>query len=97
MPCSCIGNLLRLCSEESMGFDSSEALSQAAKMNTTYNMSTIVFALALVPLALKFGGKKVYVFSLFLTGIAMLSYSIYSRSDPWLFYQWFYLVLVGQQ
>ncbi len=59
--------------EESMNFDKSQALSQAAKMNTTYNLSTIVFALALVPLALKFGGKKVYVFSLFLTGIAMLS------------------------
>ncbi|WP_434036456.1 MFS transporter [Formosa sp. 4Alg 33] len=59
--------------EESMGFDKSQALSQAAKMNTTYNLSTIIFALALVPLALKFGGKRVYVFSLFLTGIAMLS------------------------
>ena len=59
--------------EESMGFDKSQALSQAAKMNTTYNISTILFALALVPLALKWGGKKVYVFSLFLTGIAMLS------------------------
>ena len=59
--------------KETMGFNSSEALSQAAKMNTTYNLSTIVFALALVPLALKFGGKKVYVLSLFLTGIAMLS------------------------
>jgi len=59
--------------KESMGFNSSEALSQAAKMNTTYNVSTIVFALVLVPLAVKFGGKKVYVFSLFLTGIAMLS------------------------
>ncbi|WP_203256404.1 MFS transporter [Hyunsoonleella ulvae] len=59
--------------KESMGFNSSEALSQAAKMNTTYNISTIIFALALVPLALKFGGKKVYVFSLFLTGMAMLS------------------------
>lgn len=58
--------------EESMNFDKSQALSQAAKMNTTYNVSTIVFALALVPLALKFGGKKVYVVSLFLTGIAML-------------------------
>lgn len=58
---------------ESMNFDASQALSQAAKMNTTYNVSTIVFALALVPLALKYGGKKVYVFSLFLTGIAMLS------------------------
>ena len=59
--------------EESMGFDKSQALSQAAKMNTAYNVSTIIFALALVPLALKFGGKKVYVLSLFLTGIAMLS------------------------
>ncbi|WP_370479916.1 MFS transporter [Tamlana flava] len=58
---------------ESMGFNASEALSQAAKMNTTYNISTVVFAMALVPLALKFGGKKVYVFSLFFTGIAMLS------------------------
>ena len=58
---------------ESMNFDASQALSQAAKMNTTYNISTIIFALALVPLALKYGGKKVYVFSLFLTGIAMLS------------------------
>lgn len=59
--------------EESMGFDKSQALSQAAKMNTTYNISTIVFALALVPLALKWGGKKVYVISLFLSGIAMLT------------------------
>jgi maltose/moltooligosaccharide transporter len=59
--------------KESMNFDASQALSQAAKMNTTYNISTIVFALALVPLALKFGSKKVYVLSLFLTGIAMLS------------------------
>jgi len=59
--------------EETMNFDKSQALSQAAKMNTTYNVSTIVVALALVPLALKFGGKKVYVVSLFLTGIAMLS------------------------
>ncbi|WP_179021121.1 MFS transporter [Winogradskyella forsetii] len=66
--------------EESVGFDKSQALSQAAKMNTTYNISTIVFALALVPLALKWGGKKVYVLSLFLTGIAMLS--IPNIQDP---------------
>ncbi|ARV16006.1 MFS transporter [Polaribacter sp. SA4-12] len=59
--------------EESLGFNKSEALSQAAKMNTTYNISTIVFALALVPFALKWGGKKVYILSLFFTGIAMLS------------------------
>ncbi len=66
--------------EESMGFNKSEALSQAAKMNTTYNISTIVFALALVPFALKWGSKKVYVISLFLTGIAMLS--IPNIQDP---------------
>lgn len=59
--------------EESMGFDRSQALSQAAKMNTTYNISTMVIALALVPLAMRYGGKKVYTGSLFLTGIAMLS------------------------
>ncbi|MDP4600329.1 MAG: MFS transporter [Polaribacter sp.] len=59
--------------QESLSFDKSEALSQAAKMNTTYNISTILFALALVPLALKWGGKKVYVISLFLTAFAMLS------------------------
>jgi len=58
---------------ESMGFDQSQALSQAAKMNTTYNISTMIIALALVPLAVKYGGKKVYTASLFLTGIAMLS------------------------
>lgn len=59
--------------KESMGLDPSEALSQAAKMNTTYNITTMVIALALVPLAMKFGNKKVYTASLFLTGIAMLS------------------------
>jgi len=59
--------------KESMGFDQSEALSQAAKMNTTYNISTMVIALALVPLAVKFGNKKVYTGSLFLTGFAMLA------------------------
>lgn len=66
--------------KESMGFDGSEALSQAAKMNTTYNISTIIFALALVPLAIKYGGKKVYVVSLFFTGFAMLC--IPYISDP---------------
>lgn len=67
---------------ESMGFDKLQALGQAAKMNTTYNISTMVFALALVPLALKFGGKKVYVVCLFLTGVAMLS--IPYIQDPFL-------------
>jgi maltose/moltooligosaccharide transporter len=55
------------------GYDQSQALSQAAKMNTTYNISTMVIALALVPLAVKFGSRKVYTGSLFLTGIAMIS------------------------
>ncbi len=58
---------------ESMEFSQSMALSQAAKMNTTYNISTMVIALALVPLATRFGGKKVYTGSLFLTALAMLS------------------------
>ena len=66
--------------KESIGFDGSEALSQAAKMNTTYNISTIIFALTLVPLAIKYGGKKVYVVSLFFTGFAMLC--IPYISDP---------------
>ena len=56
-----------------VGYNQSEALSQAAKMNTTYNVSTMIIALALVPLATKFGSKSVYTGSLFLTGIAMLS------------------------
>lgn len=59
--------------KETMGFDNAQALSQAAKMNTTYNVSTMIFALLLVPIAVKWGGKKVYVFSLFLTGVAMLA------------------------
>jgi maltose/moltooligosaccharide transporter len=56
-----------------MGYDKSMALGQAAKMNTTYNITTMLVALALVPLATKFGSKKVYTSSLFLTGLAMLS------------------------
>ena len=59
--------------KETMGLDNSQALGQAAKMNTTYNVSTMLFALLLVPLALKWGGKKVYVISLFLTGVALLT------------------------
>jgi maltose/moltooligosaccharide transporter len=77
--------------EESMGFDKSQALSQAAKMNTTYNVSTMVIALALVPLALKFGGKKVYTASLFLTGVAMLSIP-YIQDPMWVLFP---MVLFG--
>jgi maltose/moltooligosaccharide transporter len=42
-------------------------------MNGTYNLVTMLVALALVPLAKRFGSKWVYVLSLTITGIAMLS------------------------
>lgn len=48
-------------------------LAQAGLMNGTYNFVTMVVALMLVPIAMRIGNKKVYVISLFLTGIAMLS------------------------
>jgi maltose/moltooligosaccharide transporter len=56
-----------------MGFDTSEAAAQAAKMSTTYNIATTVVALMLVPLTLRFGGKKIYAASLFGTGLALLT------------------------
>lgn len=51
---------------------SEQALAQTGLMNGTYNLVTMLVALALVPLAAKFGNKLVYVTSLFLTGIAMM-------------------------
>ncbi len=51
----------------------SEALAQVGLMNGTYNFVTMLTALALVPIAAKYSSKLVYVVSLFLTGIAMLS------------------------
>ncbi len=42
-------------------------------MSTTYNIVTVVVALALVPLTLKFGGKKIYAASLLGTGLALLA------------------------
>jgi maltose/moltooligosaccharide transporter len=56
-----------------MGYDLSMAAAQSAKMSTTYNIVTIVVALALVPLTLKYGGKKIYAASLFGTGLALLT------------------------
>ncbi len=50
-----------------------QALGQTGLMNGTYNLVTMIVALALVPLARKFSNKKVYVGSLVLTGIGMLS------------------------
>lgn len=63
-----------------MGYDISTAASQSAKMSLTYNIVTAVVALVLVPLTLKFGGKKVYALSLFGTGIAL--FAIPYISDP---------------
>jgi maltose/moltooligosaccharide transporter len=63
-----------------MDLTTSEAASQAAKMSLTYNIVTMVVALALVPLTLRFGGKKIYSLSLFGTAIAL--FSIPYISDP---------------
>ena len=66
--------------KNTMGFTTSEAASQAAKMSLTYNIVTMLVALALVPLTLRFGGKKIYALSLFGTAIAL--FSISNISDP---------------
>ncbi|QCX01206.1 SLC45 family MFS transporter [Aggregatimonas sangjinii] len=55
------------------GITPDEALGQVGLMNGTYNFVTMIVALALVPIAKKYSSKWVYVVSLFLTGIAMLS------------------------
>ncbi len=52
---------------------SEQALAQTGLMNGTYNLVTMLVALILVPIAAKYSNKLVYVGSLFLTGIAMLS------------------------
>ncbi len=56
-----------------MGYSTSEAASQSAQMSLTYNIVTMVVALALVPLTLKYGGKKIYALSLVGTGLALFS------------------------
>ena len=60
-------------SVESMGISEGAALGQAAFMNMVYNATTMIVALVLVPFAAKYGNKRVYSVSLFLTGMAMLS------------------------
>lgn len=75
----------------SLGYDTSEAAAQAAKMSTTYNIVTAVVALVLVPLTLRFGGKKVYALSLF--GTAMALFAIPYIQDP--IYVLFPMVLFG--
>ncbi|NJB70954.1 maltose/moltooligosaccharide transporter [Saonia flava] len=65
-----------------MGYDTSEAAAQSAKMSFTYNVVTMLVALALVPLTLRYGGKKIYASSLLGTGLALLI--IPYISDPYL-------------
>ena len=52
---------------------SEQALAQTGLMNGTYNFVTMIVALALVPFAKKYGSRNVYVISLAMTGVAMLS------------------------
>ncbi|MGJ8736762.1 MFS transporter [Zobellia laminariae] len=63
-----------------MGFNLSEAAAQSAKMSTTYNITTMIVALALVPLALKYGSKKIYAASLLGTGLALFAIPYISDS-----------------
>jgi maltose/moltooligosaccharide transporter len=58
---------------KTMDYGISEAASQSAQMSLTYNIVTMVVALALVPLTLKYGGKKIYAFSLVGTGLALFA------------------------
>lgn len=67
---------------KTMGFTTSEAASQAAKMSLTYNTVTLLVALALVPLTLRYGGKKIYAISL--VGTALALFTIPYISDPYL-------------
>jgi maltose/moltooligosaccharide transporter len=65
-----------------MDYSTSEAAAQAAKMSTTYNVVTMVVALALVPLTLKYGGKRIYALSL--VGTALALFTIPFIDDPYL-------------
>ncbi len=65
---------------KTMGYSISEAGSQSAAMSLTYNTTTMLIALILVPLTLKFGNKQMY--SLSLLGTAMALFCIPFISDP---------------
>lgn len=67
---------------KTMDYGISEAASQSAQMSLTYNIVTMVVALALVPLTLKYGGRKIYAFSLVGTGLAL--FAIPFIGDPYL-------------
>ena len=66
---------------KTMNYTISEAGSQAAGMSFVYNLVTMLVALILVPLSLKFGNKKIYALSLFGTAISL--FCIPFISDPW--------------
>tara|TARA_R110000744_G_scaffold50555_1_gene109231 strand:- start:14664 stop:15983 length:1320 start_codon:yes stop_codon:yes gene_type:complete len=63
-----------------MGYSTGEAASQSAQMSLTYNIVTMVVALALVPLSVKYGGKKIYALSL--VGTAISLFAIPFIEDP---------------
>ena len=65
---------------KTMGYSISEAGSQSTAMSLTYNTTTMLIALILVPLTLKFGNKKMYALSLLGTAIAL--FWIPFISDP---------------
>jgi maltose/moltooligosaccharide transporter len=67
---------------KTMGYSISEAGSQTSVMSFTYNTTTMLIALILVPLTLKFGNKKMYALSLLGTAIAL--FWIPFITDPWL-------------
>ena len=67
---------------KTMGYSISEAGSQSAAMSLTYNTTTMLYALILVPLTLRFGNKKTYAMSLFGTALAL--FCIPFITDPWL-------------
>jgi maltose/moltooligosaccharide transporter len=67
---------------KTMGYSISEAGSQSAAMSLTYNTTTMLIALILVPLTLRFGNKKMYAMSLFGTALAL--FCIPFITDPWL-------------
>ncbi len=68
--------------KKTLGYTTSEAASQAAQMSFTYNVVTMLVALALVPLTLRFGGKKIYALSL--VGTAISLFIIPFITDPML-------------
>ena len=67
---------------KTMGYSISEATSQTSVMSFTYNTTTMLIALILVPLTLRFGNKKTYAMSLFGTALAL--FCIPFITDPWL-------------